>query len=130
MQLKQFPPSLFLRIGLGLVLLWFGISETFDPKTWSSYVPLLVQSLLPITVTTFVMVHGIIEVIFGSLLLIGFAQRIVSVLVSLHLLSILIGVGYNEIGVRDFGLVMAAIALALSEPDAYTLDAWRSRRNL
>ena len=126
--MHKLPTSLILRIGLGLVLLWFGVSEIVDPETWSSYVPMMVQSLLPISVNLFVTLHGIFEVLLAVLLLVGYAQRIVRVVAVLHLVSITIGVGYNEIGVRDFGLVMAALALAMSDDISYSLDAYLSRR--
>lgn len=126
--LMKLSPTLCLRLGLGLVLLWFGMSEIIDPETWSAYVPSLVEAHLPVPLTTFVVLHGIIEILLGSLLLLGFYLKLSSALVALHLFFIVLGVGYNEIGVRDFGLFMAAVALAMSEDNTYSLDAFISRR--
>ncbi len=116
--------ALCLRLGLGLVLIWFGVSEILDPVTWSAYVPSLVEPLLPVPVTTFVMVNGGLEIILGGFLILGFYLQLTSIIVALHMFFIVLGVGYNEIGVRDFGLFMAAVALAVSEDLRYTLDSY------
>ena len=45
------------------------------------------------------------------MLLLGLGIKLSSLLVAIHLFIIVISVGYNEIGVRDFGLAMSALAL-------------------
>jgi uncharacterized membrane protein YphA (DoxX/SURF4 family) len=80
-------------------------------------------SSLPISETTFVYLNGWFELVFGTLLIIGFHTRIVAFLLSVHLLGIVFTVGYNEIGVRDFGLTVALISIFLHGPSDWSLDA-------
>lgn len=112
-----------LRIGLGIVLLWFGINEVIDPAKWSAYIPEWMP--LPFSTTTFAFINGLVEIAFALLLLAGAYTRIIAVLVALHLLGIVVSVGYNEIGIRDFGLLMSAVALALAGAGAYSVDERR-----
>ena len=62
------------------------------------------------------------EIIFGTLLLLGIFSRITALLLALHMLHITFTVGYNGIGVRDFGLAMGMIAVFLQGPDVWSLD--------
>ena len=111
-----------IRIGLALVLLWFGIDEIINPENWFGYFPQSLVAFLPFDLNTFFLINGIFEIIVGVLLLIGFYTRIVAFVVSLHLLSITIAVGYNEIGVRDFGLTLMAVSLIFSGAGVLSLD--------
>ena len=109
---KGFNLGLFvLRLGLALVLLWFGMSEVTNPAKWTSYVPDYVTRFLPLDDYYFVLINGIIEIALALMLLLGIGIKLSSLLVAIHLFIIVISVGYNEIGVRDFGLAMSALAL-------------------
>ena len=110
------------RIGLALVLLWFGIDEILNPEDWFGYVPSYISSNLPFSLDFFISLNGIFEIIIGVFLLIGLYTRIIAFIAALHLLSITIAVGYNEIGVRDFGLTMMAISLIFSGAGVLSLD--------
>lgn len=111
-----------LRIGIAIVLLWFGVNELMRPHVWTAYVPEIVAQYLPFSVYLFVIFNGVVEVILGFLLVVGYRIRIVSGLVTLHLLLIVLSVGYNDIGVRDFGLFMAALSLFLMEHHPLSMD--------
>ncbi len=110
-----------LRIGLALVILWFGVSQVMDRETWIGYLPGFVFNL-PVSPELFVLVNGISEIILGGLLIAGLFTRIASGLLALHLLGITISLGYNEIAVRDFGLTMGMIAVFLNGKDEWCLD--------
>ena len=110
------------RIGLALVLLWFGIDEIRNQENWFVYFPQYLMPLLPFSLNAFFIINGIFEIITGFLLLIGFYTRFVAFIVSLHLLSITIALGYNDVAVRDFGLSMAAISLIFSGAGNLSLD--------
>ena len=116
-----------LRAGLVLLFLWFGFSEVTDPGAWVSWVPQWTEAL-PIGVKTIVFLNGLFEVILGIALAVGFWTRLAATLLALHLFFITFEIGYNDIGVRDFAIAIATVAVALFGPDAYTLDA-RSRRD-
>lgn len=111
------------RIGLAFVLLWFGIDEIMNPRNWFSYVPTWLSMISPFSPSAFITLNGIFEIIIGALLLIGFYTRIVAFIAALHLLFITIVVGYNDIGVRDFGLTLMAISLIFSGAGEISMDS-------
>ena len=112
---KIYAPRI-IRIGLAIVFLWFSINQIIAPNDWISYLPSWTNNL-GITQTTFVLMNAIFELIFGTLLLLGVGTRIVALLLGLHLLGITMSVGYNEIGVRDFGLTIATIGIGIYGSD-------------
>lgn len=118
--LKQYAP-LVLRVGISLVLLWFGLNQIFDSASWIGYLPPFVGSL-PINAQTFLMLNGSFEVLIGGLLLVGLFTRIAAVLIAIQVFGIMITLGYNEIAVRDFGLSLAAASIFLHGPDKWCLD--------
>jgi len=111
-----------IRISLALVLLWFGIDEIINPENWFGYIPGQLSYILPFSLETFIFLNGIFEIIIGVLLLSGFYTRIVAFVAALHLLSITIAVGYNDVSVRDFGLTLMAVSLIFSGAGSFSLD--------
>ncbi|OGI68677.1 hypothetical protein A3A05_03260 [Candidatus Nomurabacteria bacterium RIFCSPLOWO2_01_FULL_41_12] len=107
--------QIVLRVGIGLVIIYFGLQQVSDPTGWITYLPLWIKDI-PISEINFIYFNGWFELIFGTLLVLGFYTRIVSFFLSLHLLSIVYTVGYNEIGVRDFGIFVAILAIFLHGP--------------
>jgi uncharacterized membrane protein YphA (DoxX/SURF4 family) len=110
-----------LRIGMALVMLWFGSQQLMDPAKWVSFLPGWVESL-PLTSIAFVQINGLFELVASILLLIGFQTQIVAGILAAHLLGITLSIGYTATGIRDFGITIALIALALSGPDEWTYD--------
>ncbi|MCH8003710.1 MAG: DoxX family protein [Nanoarchaeota archaeon] len=106
--------TVVIRVSLALVLLWFGIDEIINPENWFGYIPSWLSYILPFSLDFFITLNGIFEIMIGVLLLIGLYTRIIAFIAALHLLSITIAVGYNEIGVRDFGLTLMAVSLIFS----------------
>jgi len=111
-----------IRISLALVLLWFGIDEIINPENWFGYIPSWISSIIPFNIETFILLNGIFEIIIGALLLIGLKTRIVAFIAALHLLSITVAVGYNDVAVRDFGLTLMAVSLIFSGAGVFSLD--------
>ena len=108
------------RLGLSLVLLWFGINQILYPLNWFGWVPPSVSAFMDVHMV--VLINGIFEVVFGLLLLVGIFTRFASFLLALHLLGITLSIGLNEIGVRDFGLTLAMISVFLHGPDFWCFD--------
>ena len=104
-------PVLMLRLGLGAVFIYAGLSSLVSPFSWVGFVPQWVGVIMPIE--TFLIFHGVFEVLLGVVLISGFFLRIVSILAFLSLLSIIVFFGVDEITFRDFGLLMMALALFL-----------------
>ena len=111
-----------IRIALALVLLWFGIDEIINPENWFGYIPQWFNNFIPFSLETFFLLNGIFEIIIGVLLFIGLYTRIIAFIAAFHLLSITIAVGYNDIGIRDFGLTLMAVSLIFSGAGVLSLD--------
>lgn len=116
------------RIGLALVMLWFGSQQLLDATPWTSFLPEWVGSL-PLSEIAFVHINGIFEVIAGTMLLCGLYTRIVSALLGLHLFGIVISLGMNATAVRDFGLVVGLASIFLTGPDSWSLDTKLDSKN-
>jgi len=114
--------TVIIRISLALVLLWFGIDEIINPENWFGYIPSWVSDNLPFSLDFLISLNGIFEIFIGLLLLIGLYTRIIAFIAALHLLSITIAIGYNEIGIRDFGLTLMAVSLIFSGAGVLSLD--------
>jgi len=124
---KKFAP-IILRYGIGLVYLWFGISQLLNPANFVGYLPDFIFNSS--YATTFVLINAVFEIIASILLISGIFTRIVAILLALHLLAITIDVGYGEIGVRDFGLTIATITIFLWGEDEWCMEKkWKKTNN-
>ncbi len=119
--MQKYAPSL-LRVGLALVFLWFGFDQLVNTSSWLRLIPDVVISLSHLSATTLVHFNGSFEIIFGLALLAGFFTRTVALLLALHLMDIIFVVGLTSIGVRDFGLMIAAFSIFLHGADALSID--------
>lgn len=117
---------IILRIGLGAVVIWFGLQQLNSSASWIVYLPLWAENL-PISQINFVYINGFFELIFGLLLVLGFYTRVVAFFLALHLFSIVFVVGYNEIGVRDFGLAVGLLSIFLHGPSDWSADEFFKR---
>ncbi|MBI4450299.1 DoxX family protein [Candidatus Uhrbacteria bacterium] len=121
--------SLLLRIGLGVEFIIFGYGKLTDLASWIGFVPPWMSPLLPMPVGTFLQTVGVVELALGVLLIVGLWVRVIAVLSALHLLGVLIALGYNDLAVRDFVAFAAALALASLGPAGchYSIDGRRTR---
>ncbi len=126
---RSFAPVV-LRIGLSLVILWFGVQELLYTSSWVKMIPDWAASLSGLRAETLVQFNGAFEIVFGLCLLLGFFTRVVSFFLALHMFLITFVVGYNAIGIRDFGLSMAAISSFLYGVDSWSLDKFLEKRNI
>ena len=133
---KGYAPSI-VRIGVSLVFLWFGISQLINPESFLGYLPqwfyshpldmmhehsLQMLHSLPLKPHFVIMSNGVFETLFGTLLLLGVLTRISALLLALHLIGIIIGIGYNDIAVRDFGLMILTFSVFLNGSDKFCLE--------
>ncbi|CAN5571219.1 DoxX family membrane protein [soil metagenome] len=81
---------------------------------WDQYVPAFVGQLSPISVHNLMLVVGVIEIVAG--LGVWWKPRIFAYVVAAWLLviigNLLLIPGYFDVALRDFGLFLAALALA------------------
>ncbi len=117
-----------LRIGISLVFLWFGWQQLSDASAWAGLIPKWYLDLTGLSASILVLINGIFEIVLGTLLLLGIFTKVAAFLLMLHMLHITYTVGYNGIGVRDFGLSLATIAIWLHGRDTWCLERF-FRRN-
>lgn len=123
MTMKDAAP-IVLRIALSLVFLWFASQQFIYTEMWTRLIPTWLTDMTGLGAETFVHFNAAFEVVFGLSLLAGFFTRTSALLLALHLLSIVIDLGYNAIAVRDVGLMLAMVAIFLYGVDRWCLD-WR-----
>ena len=119
-KLKQYAPAVG-RIGVASVFIWFGLEQLINTSEWVGWLPWYVY-LTSLSPTTLVHLNGLFESVFGFLLLLGLYTRLSASLLALHMAHIVTIVGYGEIGVRDFGIFMAALSTAFHGADNFSLD--------
>lgn len=100
--------------GLAFVFWNFGIDKFIHPEIWIGWMPLWMDGLMGLPRETWLSIVGASETFFAILLLIPVrkVRMAGAILVAVHLAVILTQVGWNDIGVRDIGLMMSALALA------------------
>ena len=118
--LKNAAPVI-LRIGLALVVMWFGLSEVIHPSQWVSYIPLWAVSATGIKVATLVILNGAFEILMSLLLAFGIWSRWAALLLFVHMVGIVTDVGLSAVGVRDVGLAFGLLAITFQGGDAASL---------
>ncbi|MDO8657005.1 MAG: DoxX family protein [Nanoarchaeota archaeon] len=121
---QKYAPIL-LRLALSFVFLWFGLNQLFDAETFRGYLPeFLLASEYGITI---IVLNGIFETVLGILLAIGLFTRVVSFVLGLHLIGIAVGLGYNDIAIRDIGLALATFSITIGGMDTWCVDFRRKK---
>lgn len=111
---------LVLRIGLGAVMLWFGYQQLTNSQAWVIWVPEW-TAMLGMAPATIVLLNGLFEVAAGLLLILGIFVPFISLLLFLHLGIIVFDIGLTPIGVRDIGIAVGTLALAMLGSGPYSL---------
>ena len=117
------------RIALSLVFLWFGFDQALHTSDYIGYIPDSIVSLSGLSAGVLVHLNSVFELVFGSALLLGFFTRTAALLLALHLFDITFIVGFDQIGVRDFGLSMATLSVFLYGKDVLSLDRYITSEN-
>lgn len=105
-----------LRIGFVALPLWMGIDKYFNGLTdWPGYLAPWIVRLLPFSAQTAMYVVGAIEIV--AAVGVALKPRYASYVVALWLAGIIVNLltysGFYDVALRDFGLLVAALALAL-----------------
>jgi uncharacterized membrane protein YphA (DoxX/SURF4 family) len=110
-RIAKLKPALALRIGLGLTFIYAGIMSFLAPENWIGFVPQWIGSIIDPMI--FLQIHAGFEIVLGLALLVGLWLPLVALLAFLDIFAILLFYGIDEVTFRDFGLLMAALALYL-----------------
>ena len=110
-----------MRSALALVFLYFSISQLIFPESFAGWLP-KEASLIPISPTRLVILNGGFELFFGVMLMLGIFRRLSALLLGLHLAAITFSIGFTEIGIRDFGLAVSTLSIALIKEDVFSLE--------
>ncbi len=113
-KLDSYAPTV-LRVAIAAVFLYFGISQVSAPENWVSWLPDFVVKLSPVSDVTIIYLNGIFEIITGTMLALNYYRRIVATLLGLHLLHISLLMNFGPLMVRDLGLSMATLYLAMKK---------------
>jgi uncharacterized membrane protein YphA (DoxX/SURF4 family) len=105
---------LLLRAGFTLAPILFGLDKFANLLTfWPGYLAHWIDAIVPGTAQQDMYVVGIVEVVAG--LVVALAPRFGAYLVAAWLVGIILDLltfsGYYDIALRDFGLLIAAVAL-------------------
>ena len=105
--------NLLLTAALVFVFGWFGIDKLRNPLFWSTYLPLWMDGAFGVESDVWIILIGIVEMLFALLLLIPIrrVRQGTLILILLHFSGIVWQAGWNDVGVRDIWLMMSAIAL-------------------
>ena len=125
--LKKYSAPL-LRIAMSLVFIYFGFQQITSPAEWTGFIPDVALSF-GISALNIVIINSLVELILGTFMLIGLFTRISSALLAIHLLVISLSLGFNPLGVRDFGLTLATFAVFLNGPDDFCIDKKYLKKN-
>ena len=120
--------SFFVRLGVGFVFFLLRIQQLLHAALWATWLPEWFTNYFPDaeSIVHFMFVNGLIDVVLGAVLLLGFYTRIAASLMVLHLMGVLLTLGYTEIAIRDLSILLSALAVALAGPDHWCLEKyWR-----
>ncbi len=92
---------------------YFGVDKFINPLTWIGWLPAWMDGLGGLPKDSWLKLVGAAEIIFALLLVVPVkrVQQIGVFLIIVQMLGILTQVGWNDIAVRDIGIMMSAIAL-------------------
>lgn len=104
--------SFFLRVGLGVVLLYAATSSFLNPLSWAGFFPLWLRNI--ISETSFLYTFSVYEIILALWLFSSWKAFHAALLSALTMLAIIISnLGSLDIIFRDVGLLFMAVALAI-----------------
>jgi uncharacterized membrane protein YphA (DoxX/SURF4 family) len=110
-----------LRVALAAVVIWFGAQQLMEPDAWVSWVPAWAD-IFGMTQGTLIFINGSFEVVAGALLFAGVFTRAVAFFLFVHMAILVWEFGATPVGVRDFGLAMGLLTLALDDRRKWTLS--------
>ena len=107
--------NLVLRLSLAIVFFWFGLDKFFHPDYWvNAWVPqsvVLFAANFKVQPTDIIYISGVFEVLVATSLITNIFVAPFSSLAVLFLVSVVSFHGFNEVLVRDIGLIGGFLSL-------------------
>ena len=103
-----------LQVGFTLAPILAGLDKFFHLLVdWDQYLPGVVANLSPISPHTLMLVVGVIEIVagFGVALKPRIFAYVVAAWLAVIIINLLLIPGYFDVALRDFGLLLGALAL-------------------
>lgn len=108
---------LLMRITLGFILAWFGVQQVLNPSEWTDFIPAIISGYSPIAAVDLILLHGIFLLIAATGIILGLffvGSCLLAAGIFFEIILALLLTGNNgSLIVRDVGLLVLAIALAL-----------------
>lgn len=105
-----------LHVGFVVLPLWMGIDKFINGLTnWPGYLAPWIVALLPFSAQTAMYIVGVVEIVAGIAVALKprYAAYVVTAWLAGIILNLLTYSGFYDVALRDFGLLIAALALAL-----------------
>ena len=117
-----------LRVGLGLVFTIFGFDKLVHPFNWVGWIPNVVRQQVEashvLTLFGFLKIQGMVEGLLGLFVLFGFRIRLSALLCAAILVGIVYFLQWDQIGIRDTGLLFSSLALFFLGGGDWSMDRW------
>lgn len=100
-------------VGLAFVFAYFGVDKFVHPQLWIDWMPLWMDGLLGMSNHAWMLITGAAEIFFALMLIIPVRsiRQTGAFLCALHLVAVLTQTGWNDIAVRDIGLLFMSLGL-------------------
>ncbi len=114
--------TFILRIGLAIVFLYFGLDKFINLEANINIIKSI--GFIPINIKFFTIFFSVIEILVASFLILGLFTRITAIVASLMILTIFLTFWFlfNDLIIRDIGLLAAAVSLAITGSDVISID--------
>ncbi|HYC79493.1 MAG TPA: cytochrome c biogenesis protein CcdA, partial [Candidatus Binatia bacterium] len=103
--------NLILRYGLALTYLFSGYDLIAHPRSWSSFVPYWMESLLPVDVLTYIQFQGAVEILLALAFISGFLLRPAAFISAVEMVGILLLYGIDAVTFRDLAILGGSLAV-------------------
>lgn len=112
---KRRAALVLLTAGNVIVFVLFGAEKLYRPQNWIDWMPEWINGLAGLPVARWLTVIGITEILMALFLLLPVRRlrQLGALLISLHLFGIILEIGWNEIAIRDIGLLTGSLALLM-----------------
>jgi uncharacterized membrane protein YphA (DoxX/SURF4 family) len=131
-QIKNNPKlaNLILRVGLGITVLWFGVSQLISPSEWIGFLPVWAFDLNFVSTITLVYLNGIFETLGSLAFIFNQYTKFFSILLAIHMGFIIFHLGYNDLAIRDFGILVGFLALVFMSENKGIFDKFLKKIKL